>query len=151
MPGQVAESALSATDVAGRAVAEGAAMAGAYAPSYSWTGYFMSVALMCLMLGLLWFGARFIKQKGGLRFLGMTANLNVESRLSIGPRKHILVVRYRGRRLLLGVTEHNINLLSDERLSEDELEAAGAGNGAEASGGLAKKFKEMLHDSDKHK
>lgn len=121
-------------------------------PTYSWSGYFMGLAVMFLMLTMLWYGARWIKRSGSLRFFGMTPSLNVESRLSLGPRKHLLVVRYRGKRLLLGVTEHNINLLSEEPLDADELAGEQAEEGvAIPRAGISGKFKDILNDINKRK
>lgn len=135
---------------AAETVQNAAGQAAQAAPAYSWTGYFMGIALMFVMLALLWFGARVMKQKGGLRFLGQTPDLNVESRLSLGPRKHLLVVRYRGKRLLLGVTEHHIGLLDEEELSAEEA-AEPAQPAPGGSGGLGGKFKDMLHELNKRK
>lgn len=132
-------------------LAQNAAQAAAAVPSYSWTGYFLGIALMCVMLAFLWFGARLMKQKGALRFFGMTADFNVESRLSLGPKKHLLVVRYQGKRLLLGVSDHNINLLTQEELSEEELAEAKSAAPAEHSTGFTGKFKDILHDLNKRK
>lgn len=128
-------------------------------PVYSWNGYFMGLAFMFIMLGLLWFGARFIKQKGGLRFLGQTPSLNVESRLSIGQRKHILVLCYQGKRLLLGVTDHHISLLAEESCESEHLDGDESSGEAPLSQsehlhegrGLGIKFKDMLHDLNKSK
>lgn len=134
---------------AARAAAETAAGAAQAVPGYSWTAYFMGLALMFVMLALLWLGARLMRRQGALRLFGQTAALNVESRLSLGPRKQLLVVKYRGRRLLLGVTEHQINLLQADPLEEDEAgeEPGQAGENATISG----KFKDMLHDLNKRK
>lgn len=136
--------------VTSQAVADAASGAAQAVPSYSWTGYFMGLALMFVMLAFLWLGARFLRQKGALRFLGRAAGLSVESRLVLSPRKHLLVVKYRNKRLLLGVTEHNISLLSEDPLEDgetwDDTEAAAGENG-----GITGKFKDMLHDLNKRK
>lgn len=123
-------------------------------PTYSWSGYFMGLAVMFLMLAMLWYGARWIKRSGSLRLFGMTPSLNVESRLSLGPRKHLFVVRYRGKRLLLGVTEQNINLLSEDALDEDELAGQQITETAAAQAahtGITGKFKDILNDINKRK
>lgn len=143
----------SETAAAAQNAAETAALAAQSAvqavPFYNWTGYFMGVALMFLMLGMLWFGARFLRQKGGMRFFGQTDALNVDSRLVLSPRKHLLVVRYRGKRLLLGVTEHNISLLSEDPL--DEGETPGDPQAEAQSVAPGGKFKDILHDFNKRK
>lgn len=134
------------------ALADAAAGAAQAVPAYSWTGYFLGLALMCVMLAILWYGARFLRQKGALRFFGQTAGLSVESRLVLSPRKHLLVVKYRNKRLLLGVTEHNINLLSEDPLEDGEAPVEGdEADQAGEAGGITAKFKDMLHDLNKRK
>lgn len=120
-------------------------------PSYSWTGYFLGLALMFVMLALLWFGARLMRQKGGLRLLGQSSALSVETRLALSPRKHLLVVKYRNKRLLLGVTEHNISLLSEDPLEEGEEALEDEAGSAGMNGGMAGKFKDMLNDLNRRK
>jgi flagellar protein FliO/FliZ len=107
---------------------------------YNLSGYFMGLALLFAMLGLFWLGARYLKNKGALRFYGLNAGLRVESRLPLGPKKNLLVVKYRDKRLLLGVTEQRITLLDSE--------AADAEEGAEESSApesAASAFRKLLH------
>lgn len=141
------------TAQAAPALADAAAEAALAVPAYSWTGYFMGLALMFVMLAILWLGARLLRQKCGLRFFGQTVGLGVEARLALSPRKHLLVVKYRNKRLLLGVTEHNISLLSEDPLGEGETpEKSLGGIGADSAGehcGITGKFKDMLHDLNK--
>lgn len=141
-----------ASEVVG-AAAEAASGAGQAVPGYSWTAYFMGLALMFVMLALLWLGARLMRRQGALRLFGQTAALNVESRLSLGPRKQLLVVKYRGRRLLLGVTEQQINLLQADPPEEDEAgeEPAPAPTLTGENASITGKFKDMLHDLNKRK
>jgi flagellar protein FliO/FliZ len=80
----------------------------------SWKGYFEALAILCFLLfgffSLLWLLKRF--SRGGLRFGAGGPDLRVESRLALGPKKWVMVVRYLDKRLLLGVTEQNITLLT---------------------------------------
>lgn len=89
-------------------------------PSFSWSGYFMSLAVLCLLLAALWFALRFIKRRGGLRAFGGNEDLRLESRFSIGPKKNLLVVRLADRRLVLGVTDHHISRLAELPLHQGE-------------------------------
>ncbi len=114
-------------------------------PEYSWSGYFMGLAVLFIMLGMLWAGARFLKNKGALRFLGMNEHFRVESRLSLGAKKNLLVLNYHGKRLLLGVTDHHISLLDSAGAQDDEQEEAqnepeNAQNAAKTSN-----FRDILH------
>ena len=44
----------------------------------------------------------------------MNKDLAIESRLALGPRKYLAVVRYNDERLLLGITDHAICLITRE-------------------------------------
>lgn len=86
--------------------------------SFSWGGYFSALAGMFFLLGMLWFALRFMKNRGGLRFFGSTENLQVEGRYPLGPKKHLLVVRFMDKRLLIGVTDHHISYLTEADATE---------------------------------
>jgi flagellar protein FliO/FliZ len=47
------------------------------------------------------------------------------SRLALGARQSVTVVRFRDRDLLLGVTEDRVSLLADVEAGEDEDRASG--------------------------
>ncbi|MDR0827869.1 MAG: flagellar biosynthetic protein FliO [Desulfovibrio sp.] len=88
----------------------------------SWSGYFEALAILCFLLALLWILLWFIRRRGtatGL-FMSQAKTLQVENRLSLGPKKWILALRYMDRRLLIGVTEHNISLLTEIYGEDDE-------------------------------
>lgn len=50
--------------------------------------------------------------------------MRVENRLALGPKKWIFIVRCMEKRLVLGVTDKTITLLSEAPLSEEELAPA---------------------------
>ncbi|MDL2307357.1 flagellar biosynthetic protein FliO [Desulfovibrio sp. OttesenSCG-928-C06] len=87
---------------------------------YSWGGYFMALGMLCLLLAALWFALRFLKNRGGLRVFGVGTGVRVENRVSLGPKKNLLVVSAHGKRLLLGVTDHHISKLAELPLDDDE-------------------------------
>jgi flagellar biosynthetic protein FliO len=102
-------------DISGAAsgAASGLAQAAPAIPSVAWSGYLMTLALLFLLLAALWFALRFLKKRGNLRFFGTNADLQIESRLSLGPKKNLLIVRTPHKRLLLGVTDHHISKISE--------------------------------------
>jgi flagellar protein FliO/FliZ len=80
----------------------------------SWGGYFQALAIVCFCLALLWAVLWLLKRRGGFSLSGASApGLKVENRLALGPNKWILVVRYQERRLIVGVTDKSIRLLSE--------------------------------------
>jgi len=117
-------------------------------PVFSWGGYFMALGFMFLLLGLLWFALRFLKKSGGLRFFAGDSGLQVESRCALGPKKHLLVVRYLDKRLLLGVTEHHISLLG-EYPSDDDVETDKGISPNSEPAPVPDRFKKLLASADK--
>jgi flagellar protein FliO/FliZ len=83
----------------------------------------MTLALLFMLLAALWFALRFLKKRGSLRFLGANEHLRVESRLPLGAKNNLLIVRLPHKRLVLGVTEHHISKLAELPLYEELPEA----------------------------
>ena len=112
--GQAAEQ-LSSLPLDQAPVAELADLSGQAAaiPTFSWSGYFMTIAVLCLLLAGLWMALRWLKKRGTLRRFGGNQEMEMESRLSLGPKKNLLIVRLRDRRLLLGITDHHISKLAE--------------------------------------
>lgn len=74
----------------------------------------MAAALL-LILGLLFLGVALMKRYGLVarlqgRSLGV---LRIEDRISLGPRKQLVVVRFLNRLLVLGVADAGINLIAE--------------------------------------
>ncbi len=91
-----------------------------------WDGYFESVGVLVLLLALLWLCFWAARKYGLFSMMPRAANihrdaLRLEGQLSIGPRKGIMVVRCLEKRLVLGVTDQNITLLT-ELAVENEAE-----------------------------
>ena len=77
---------------------------------------------LLLLLGLILLGLYLLKRfgpKAGLRFMHQN-KLQMVERLSIGNKKSVVVVRFLTRELVLGVTEHNINLLSETEHAHEQ-------------------------------
>lgn len=93
--------------------------------AFTWSAYFQAIGILILLLIVLWFGLRLLRRIGGGRFLPATTTLprqalRVEAQLPLGPRRGVFVVRFLNKRLLLGVTERNISLLSEMDARDDE-------------------------------
>lgn len=80
-------------------------------------GYLEMLAMFFLVLAALWFTLWLLKRFGGKYFPG-NAPLQIESRLSIAPKRWIMVVRVESKRLVLGVSDEHITLLTE--LAEEE-------------------------------
>lgn len=87
--------------------------------SFSWGGYFQAIGILCLLLAVLWFGVWLLRRYGRFNFLPKPGALPkgalaMEAQMPLGPRKGLMVVRFLNKRLLLGVTEQQITLLTEE-------------------------------------
>lgn len=88
--------------------------------TFSWSGYIQALGIMCLLLGALWFGVWALRKYGRFNFLPRPGSLPkdslvMEAQMPLGPKKGLMVVRFMNRRLLLGVTEHNISLITEDK------------------------------------
>jgi len=79
-----------------------------------WGGYFQALGAVFLLLAALALGFYLLKRygpKAGLRSLDR-GSLKMEAQLPLGPKRSVAVVRFLNKRLVLGVTETQINLLT---------------------------------------
>lgn len=79
-------------------------------------GDFITVAAsLLLLLGVLYAGFWLLKRFGPRSALlgGGRGPLKMEGHLALGPRRSVVVVRFLNKRLVLGVTDHSINLLHE--------------------------------------
>ena len=81
-------------------------------------GLFLIVALL---LGGFWLLKRF-GPRAGLGF--HKGDLRLEGQLALGPKRSVVVVRFLNRRMVLGVTEQNINLLTEVKTGDEDEQAA---------------------------
>ena len=96
----------------------------------SWKGYFEALALLCFLLALvlgMLFLFRRLSRGGGLFAASSAPGMKIETRMALGPKKYLLVVRYLDRRLVLGVTEQKISLLAQIALEEEPAFGQDAG------------------------
>lgn len=115
-------------------------LSGASNLSLSWGGYFEALAIVCFALALLWALLWLVKRYGRVGgFLGGSTAMRVESRLALGPKKWLLVVRCQDRRLVLGLTDANISLLTELPLADEPGAAASPAATAKAKNGSARK------------
>lgn len=93
-------------------------------PKFSWWGYIQAILIMGLLLLLLAGGAWLLRRSG--RFAGVPRGslpkdgLFVEGQLKLAPRKGLVVVRFLNKRLVLGVTEQQICLITETELHDEQ-------------------------------
>lgn len=103
-------------------IADSAATAAQH--TFSWSGYFQAIGILCLLLAALWFAVWCIRRYGKFNFLPRPGSLPkdsliMEAQMPLGPKKGLMVVRFLNKRLLLGVTEHQISLISEEKAENE--------------------------------
>lgn len=114
-----AHSAPAAGDAAVQAMGTAAQAAGAPMESaFSWGGYFQAIGVLLLLLALLWGVVWVVRKYGKFNFLPQPGSLprdalRLETQLPLGQRRGLVVVRFLNKRLLLGVTDHQITLLQE--------------------------------------
>ncbi len=90
-----------------------------------WQNYLSAIGILFALLGVLYMGLWFMRKLGyGSAVVTSSqfsrSNLRVEAQLPLGNRRQAYVVRYMNKRLLLGVTDSNISLLSEEYLLDED-------------------------------
>jgi flagellar biosynthetic protein FliO len=88
----------------------------------SWAGYFEALAILFFILAALWVVLRIVRKRGGGFLTGGGSAMRVEHRLALGAKKWIVVARILDRRLVLGVTDQQITMLTE--LDPDERPAS---------------------------
>jgi flagellar biosynthetic protein FliO len=116
---------------------------------FSWGSYFQALAFLFLIVAILFAALWFLKRKGGLKVLTRQGDLAVENRLALGPKKSLLVVRFLNKRLLLGVTDQQITMLTELSTDEDDtpLPAPSAADSADFTALLTRAEKNNTDDS----
>lgn len=86
-----------------------------------------TLGYLCLLLGVMFLAYYLLKRLGiqGWGAHGGKDGPRLMSRLALGARQSVTVVRFRDRDLLLGVTEDRVSLLADVEAGEDEDRASG--------------------------
>lgn len=76
---------------------------------------------LILLLSVLFLALYLLKRFGPRAGIGVfgRGDLKLEGQLALGPRRSVVVVRYLNKRLVLGVTETSINLLTEMESGHD--------------------------------
>jgi len=77
---------------------------------------------LCLLLGVIYL-AYYLMRRFGIQGMMGQAGANgphLVSRLMLGNRQSVAVVRYKDKELILGVTEDRINLLAEDEADDSE-------------------------------
>ena len=107
---------------AATAVAEPAAALGH--SSFSWGSYIQAVGIVFFLVAVLWLAVWLARRFGKFNFMPRPGSLPrdalvMEAQLPLGPRKGLMVVRFLNKRLLLGVTDQQITLLTEEQAKHE--------------------------------
>ncbi|GHV50392.1 flagellar protein [Deltaproteobacteria bacterium] len=114
-----AASANSADTVVGQSASAGDAVSSALSTfsqpggAFSWGGYFEALAILFLVVAVLWFALWYLKRKGGFNLLTKQGDLSIVNRLSLGPKKSLVVVRFLNKQVMLGVTDQRITMIME--------------------------------------
>ena len=92
--------------------------------SFSWGSYIQAVGILFLLVAVLWLAVWLARRFGKFNFLPRPGSLPrdalvMEAQLPLGPRKGLMVVRFLNKRLLLGVTDQQITLLTEEQAKHE--------------------------------
>ena len=123
-----AGSGAAAGQAAGPAAGQAAGQAAMLGQSaFTWGGYAQAIVILFLLLGVLWLAVWLARRFGKFNFLPRPGALPrgalvMEAQLPLGPRKGLMVVRFLNKRLLLGVTDQRITLLSEEEAHHEPPE-----------------------------
>lgn len=88
--------------------------------------FLASAVLIAVVGGVLMYAARRWsrqKDKGGKQ-----ARIEVIHQMHLGPRKSLALIRVSGEVMLVGITDHNINMMKSIALIDDELESVVKGD-----------------------
>lgn len=116
---------------------------------FSWGGYFQALGLLFLIVTVMFLALWLLKRKGGLNVLTRQGDLVFESKMALGPKKSLVVVRFLNKRVLLGVTDQRITMLTELPTDEDDTahNDSLAANPADFRGHLARAAQNDPEDS----
>lgn len=80
--------------------------------AFSFGSYFEALAILFLVLAILWLFVAFFRRKSGT-FSKSLPSMRIESRLAIAPKKWIIVAKVMDKRLVLGITDQQITMLTE--------------------------------------
>ncbi len=93
--------------------------AGIPTASFGWGGYFQALGAVFLVLALLALALYLLKRFSPRSRLFKRGDLQLEAQLQLGPKRSVAVVRFLNKRLVLGVTDANVNLLTQTDTEHD--------------------------------
>ncbi|MDE5681204.1 MAG: flagellar biosynthetic protein FliO [Mailhella sp.] len=94
-------------------------------PSTTWGNYFQGLGIMLLLLFAFWYILKLMRKYGNGRFLPNQKllprdSMYLEGQIPLGQGKSVVIINVLDERLILGVTEKNINLLSKTGINHAE-------------------------------
>ena len=112
--------------------------------AFSWSGYFIAVGGLLLVLAVLWMMVWLLRKRGafpGASLMNRNA-FKVEATLPLGPKRCLMLVRFLNSRYLLGVTDQQITLIKeleeqDAQGNQSSKNVANKGSAAACAGNRA--------------
>ncbi len=120
LPARAQEAAGQAGEAVGRAAEEGVKT---LPQATDMTGAWLQMAgMLCLLVAVMLVGFWALRRFGRRAGLGLfgSGELKIEGTMGLGPKKSIVVVRFLNKRLVLGVTDASINLLTELDTDDDD-------------------------------
>jgi len=99
----------------------------------TWSSVLTTLGYLCLLIGVIFLAYWLLKRLGLNRLMsqGGADAPRLMGRLTLGQRHSLVVVRHRGRDLLLGVTEQSITKLAEDVAEDFEDGEEGEGESRE--------------------
>ena len=112
--------------------------------AFSWSGYFIAVGGLLLVLAVLWMMVWLLRKRGafpGASLMNRNA-FKVEATLPLGPKRCLMLVRFLNSRYLLGVTDQQITLIKeleeqDAQGNQSSKNVTGSGSTVSSAGDRA--------------
>ena len=105
--------------------------------AFSWSGYFVAVGGLLLVLAVLWMMVWLLRKRGafpGASLMNRNA-FKIEATLPLGPKRCLMLVRFLNSRYLLGVTDQQITLIKE--LEEQDAQGNQSSKTVASSGSTA--------------
>ena len=114
-------------------------------PESSFSVFFRTILSLVIVIGLVYVVMiglqRFIRRDSGR----VTGSMKILSSLPLGVKKHVMIVQVEDRRLVLGVTEHQVTFLSElDKETPEEYQQQSEEPGHELSRNFQSILKRMM-------
>ena len=85
----------------------------------AWGNYLEAIGILCFAIGGLWLLLWLIRRRRYGGSFARVPSMYIESRLALAPRKWVVITRFKNKRLILGLTEENVTLLTEMEVDDE--------------------------------